>query len=177
MCEMLLPTFSSKSFLDSWVTFPSFVHFEFTLVYYGVSWWSRFTDLQAAVQFSQHHRLKEAVLTPRYVPAAFDQYPLSTKSRVNFRVLRSVLLVSIPVLVPWPGCVDYSGFLKDNLISGTVIPTYLVLLIQDCCGSSGSFFGSKWTCEVFVQVAWNMPRGCWWGSLWMGSLLWVIWAF
>ena len=48
--------FSSKSFIDSGLTFRSLIHFEFIFVY-GVRKCSNFILLHVAVQFSQHHLL------------------------------------------------------------------------------------------------------------------------
>uniref|UniRef100_A0A8C6CWZ3 Uncharacterized protein n=1 Tax=Moschus moschiferus TaxID=68415 RepID=A0A8C6CWZ3_MOSMO len=57
MSESVLPTFSSRSFIVSGLTFSSLIHFEFILVY-GVRKCSSFILLQVAEQFSQHHLLK-----------------------------------------------------------------------------------------------------------------------
>ena len=53
----VLPMFSSKSFIESSLTFRSLIHFEFIFVY-GVRECSNFILLHVAVQFSQHHLLK-----------------------------------------------------------------------------------------------------------------------
>ena len=55
--EIFLLTFSSRTFMVSWVIFNSFIHLKWIFVY-GVSWWSSFTFLHIAVQISQHHLLK-----------------------------------------------------------------------------------------------------------------------
>ena len=52
-----LPAFSSRILMASCLTLRCFIHFEFILVY-GVRKWSRFILLHVAVQFSQHHLLK-----------------------------------------------------------------------------------------------------------------------
>ena len=57
MSEILLPMFSSRVFMVSWLTFKSFMHFEFIFVY-GVSGWSSFIFFNVPVQFSLHHLLK-----------------------------------------------------------------------------------------------------------------------
>ena len=57
MSENALPMFSSRSLMVSYLTFKSLSHFEFIFVH-GVRVCSSFTDLHAAVQFSQHHLLK-----------------------------------------------------------------------------------------------------------------------
>ena len=57
MSESVLPMFSSRSFIDSGLTFRSLIHFEFIFVY-GVRNCSSFILLQVVDQFSQHHLLK-----------------------------------------------------------------------------------------------------------------------
>ena len=57
MSESVLPMFSSRRFMVSCLMLKSLSHFEFIFVH-GVRVWSSFTDLHAAVQFSQHHLLK-----------------------------------------------------------------------------------------------------------------------
>ena len=57
MSENVLPVFSSKSLMVSYLTFKSFSHFEFILVR-SVRVSSSFIDLHAAVQVSQPHLLK-----------------------------------------------------------------------------------------------------------------------
>ena len=57
MSESVLPKFSSKSFVDSGLTFRSLIHFEFIFVF-GVRKCSSFILLQVVDQFSQHHSLK-----------------------------------------------------------------------------------------------------------------------
>ena len=56
-----LPMFSSKSFIVSYLTFRSLIHFEFIFVY-DVRKCSNFILLHVAVQFSQHHLLKRLSL-------------------------------------------------------------------------------------------------------------------
>ena len=54
--EKVLPVFSSRSFMVSYLIFKYLSHFEFIFVH-GVKVCSNFTDLHAAVQLSQHHLL------------------------------------------------------------------------------------------------------------------------
>ena len=61
MSTILLPMFSSRTFMVSWLIFQFFIHFELILVY-DVSWWSSFIFLHGPVQFSQHHLLKRLFL-------------------------------------------------------------------------------------------------------------------
>ena len=57
MSESVLPMFSSRSFIDSGLTFRSLTYFEFIFVY-GVRKCSSFILLQVVDQFFQHHLLK-----------------------------------------------------------------------------------------------------------------------
>ena len=54
--------FFSKSFMVSWLTYRSLIHFEFTFVY-GVRQWSSFILLLVVLQFYQHHLLKRLSFT------------------------------------------------------------------------------------------------------------------
>ena len=55
--KRLLPVFSYRILMVSYLAFRSFTHVEFIFVY-GVRKWSSFILLHVAVQFSQHHLLK-----------------------------------------------------------------------------------------------------------------------
>ena len=57
MSENVLPMFSSRSFVVSYLIFKPLSHYEFIFVY-GVRVCSNFIDLHAAVQISRHHLLK-----------------------------------------------------------------------------------------------------------------------
>ena len=57
MSENVLPMFSSRSFMASYLMFKFLNHFEFVFVY-GLRVCSSFIDLNAAIQFSQHQLLK-----------------------------------------------------------------------------------------------------------------------
>ena len=70
MSESVLPKFSSRSFIVSGLTFISFIHFEFILMY-GVRKCSSFILSQVVDQFFQHHLLKETVFSPLYILASF----------------------------------------------------------------------------------------------------------
>ena len=61
MSENVLPIFFFRSFMVSYLMFKSLSHFKFILVH-GVRVCSNFTDLHAAVQFSQHQVLKRLFL-------------------------------------------------------------------------------------------------------------------
>ena len=56
VCQSVLPTFSSKSFMVSGLTFKSLIHFEVIFVY-GAGKCSSFILLHVSVQFSQHYLL------------------------------------------------------------------------------------------------------------------------
>ena len=58
MSENALPMFSSRGFMVSCLMFKSLRRFEFIFVH-DVGVYFSFIDLQAAVQFSQHHLLSE----------------------------------------------------------------------------------------------------------------------
>ena len=57
MSENVLPMFSSKNFMVSFLIFKSLSHFKFISVY-GVRECSNFIDLHVAVQLPLHHLLK-----------------------------------------------------------------------------------------------------------------------
>ena len=57
MLENVLPVFSSRSLMVSWLRFKSSNHFEFIFVH-GGRVCSSFTDVHAAVPVSQHHLLE-----------------------------------------------------------------------------------------------------------------------
>ena len=57
MSESVLPTFSSRSFIVSGLTFRSLILFKFIFVY-GVRKCSSFILLQVVDKFSPHHLLK-----------------------------------------------------------------------------------------------------------------------
>ena len=61
MSEIVLPMFSSRSFIFSGLTFRSLIHFEFIFVY-GVRKCSSFILLHVDDQLSQHHLLKRLSL-------------------------------------------------------------------------------------------------------------------
>ena len=53
MSEDILPMFSCRSFMVSYIVFKSLSHFEFIFVY-GVRVYRNFTDLHVAVKLFQH---------------------------------------------------------------------------------------------------------------------------
>ena len=57
MSEIVLPMFSSKSFVEAVLIFQSLIYFDFIFVY-GVRECSNFILMFVAVQFYQHHLLK-----------------------------------------------------------------------------------------------------------------------
>ena len=68
-CQGAYCLFSSRNFMVSGLTFESLIHFELTFVY-GVREESSFILLHVAVQFSQHHLLRDC-LSPLYILSAF----------------------------------------------------------------------------------------------------------
>ena len=65
MSESVLLMFSSKSFITFGFTPRSLIHFEFISVW-GVRVCSHFFDLHIAVQFPQHHVLKDCFFSGEY---------------------------------------------------------------------------------------------------------------
>ena len=57
MSKSVLPMFAYRKFLVSGHIFKSITNFELIFVYYK-RWWSSFTLLHVAIQFSQHYLLK-----------------------------------------------------------------------------------------------------------------------
>ena len=107
--EILLPIFSSRSSIMPQLIFKSFIHFEFIPVY-GVSLWSSLISLHVPVQFSQHHLLKRLFLLHfMFLPPLSN---INWPQRFGFISLLSILFHwSVSVLMPVPGCFDYSGLL------------------------------------------------------------------
>ena len=62
MSEILLPMFSSKIFVASYLIFKSLIPFEFILVC-GIRRWSSLIFLHVSVQFSHHHLLNKLSFT------------------------------------------------------------------------------------------------------------------
>jgi len=90
--EIVLPMFSSKSFIVSGLMFRSLIHFEFILVY-SVRKCSSFILLQVVDQFSQHHLtygdLNVSMLFSWFVPP----FPSPTVSARLFSMSASPLLL------------------------------------------------------------------------------------
>ena len=136
MSENVLPIFSSRSLMVSYLLFKSLSHFAFIFVR-GVRVCPSVIDLQAAIQFSQHHLLK------RLSFSHFIFWPPLLKINspyigiwVYFWVLCSVPLVCVSVVIQIPHCLDDRSF----VISSEVWESYascLVFVPQDGF-SSGS---------------------------------------
>ena len=71
MSEILLPMFSSKSFIISSLTFKSLIHFEFILVY-DVRRWSSFIVLQCICPVFPAPFTEQTVFAPWLVPASWS---------------------------------------------------------------------------------------------------------
>ena len=135
--EIVLPMFSSRTFMVLYLIFQSFIHLELIFVY-GVSWWSSFIFLHIAVQISQHHFFKRLfwlhfMLLP---PSSNINWPV--KTWVYFWALCSVPLIYVPVFMPVPGYFDYNG-LVIQFDMRYCDPSCFVLLSQNSCSYSGSF--------------------------------------
>ena len=90
--SIVLPVFSSKSFIVSSLTFRSLIHFEFIFVYSGKKC-SNYILLHAAVQFCQHHFV-QALFVPLYILASFveNKVPIiSHASKVMLKILQARL--------------------------------------------------------------------------------------
>ena len=123
MSKRFLPMFSSKSFMVSWLTFRSLIHFEFTFVY-GVRQWFSFILLHVADQFCQHQLLKRLSFA-HYVsmaPLLCINWPYMLELISG---LYSVPLVCGSVLVPVPNCLHYCG-----LKLGSEIPPAIFFLLR-----------------------------------------------
>ena len=109
MSEVVLPMFSSRSFIFSGLTFRSLIHFELIFVY-GVRKCSGFILLQVVDQFSQHHLVKEIIFSPLYIFTSFVKDKMSTGAWIYFWAFYFVLLMYISVFVPVPYCLDDCSF-------------------------------------------------------------------
>ena len=105
----VLPMFFSKSFIVSYLTFRSSIHFEFIFLC-GVKKCSNFILLHVAVQFSQHHLLKRLSLPPLYILASFVKNKVPIGAWVYFLAFYLVPLVYISVFVQVPYCLDDCSF-------------------------------------------------------------------
>ena len=101
--------FSSKSFIDSGLTFRSLIHFEFIFVY-GIRKCSNFILLHAAVQVSQHHFLKRQSLPHCIILASFVKNKVPIDVWVYFWAFHLVPLVNISVSLAVPYCLDDCSF-------------------------------------------------------------------
>ena len=79
--------------------------------------------------------VEEVIFAPFYAPASFVKYSLTIETWVYIWALSSVPLVYVPVLMPIPGCFDYSGLVIQFDIR-YCDPSYFVLLSQNS-GSLG----------------------------------------
>ena len=103
----LLPTFSSRNFMDSCLIFKS-IHFEFIFLY-DVRQQSSLFLLHVAIQFSRHHFLKRLSFL---CSVFFVVNLLSVHLWVYFYALNCV--PSICDSVPVPFCFDYGNFVGSK---------------------------------------------------------------
>ena len=126
----LLPTFSSRNFLDSCLIFKS-IHFEFIFLY-DVRQQSSFFLLHVAIQFSRHHFLKRLSFL---CSVFFVVNLLSVHVWVYFCALNCV--PSICDSVPVPFCFDYGNFVGSK----TYCFTYCSFIGNGCpLISTGDWF-------------------------------------
>ena len=102
--EVLLPMFSSKIFMVLWLTFKTFIHFEFILVY---------GSLFHLFFCIYHSRPPSTICWRGYFYSVLCFYPLcqilmTIEIWVYFWALYSVPLIYVSVLMPLPGCFDYN---------------------------------------------------------------------
>ena len=120
MSSSVLPMFSSKGFIVSYLTLRSLIHCEFIFVY-GVRKCSNFIHLHVAVQLSQHHLLKRLSL-----PYCIFLALLSKISYPQVHGFISGLCVlfhwSILLFLCWYHTVLMTVALQYNLKSGRLIP-------------------------------------------------------
>ena len=131
MSETVLPTFSSRSFIVSGLTFRSLIHFEFIFMY-DVRKCSTFILLQVVDQFSQYHLLKRLsfFLCISLAPLSKIRCP-----QVHGHLWASyfVPLIYISVFVPVPYCLDDCGFVVEPEVR-QVVSSSSIFLSQDCFG-------------------------------------------
>ena len=82
--------------------------------------------------------VEEAIFTPFYAAAPFVKNYLTLENWVYFWALYSVPLVYLSVIMPVPGCFDYSGLVIQFDIR-YCYPSYFAFLSQNCCSYLGSF--------------------------------------
>ena len=81
--------------------------------------------------------VEEAIFTPLYASAPFVEYQLTVETWVYFWALHSVPLVYVSVLMPVPGCFDYSGLVIEFDTRYVISPTlfYLCKIAADIQGN------------------------------------------
>ena len=77
--------------------------------------------------------VEEAIFIPFYAFSPFVKYKLIIETWVDFWALCSVPLVYVSVLMPVPGCFDYSSLVIQFDIR-YCDTSYFVLLSHNCCG-------------------------------------------
>ena len=136
MSENVLPTFSSRSFIVSVLTFRYLMRFEFTCVYY-VSKCSSFFLLHVVYQFLQHHLLKTLLFSPLYIFGSFvnDKVPLG--AWIYLQSFYFVPLFYVSVFVPAVYCLDDSRFVVQSEVRK--VDSSSSILSQNCFSYLGSF--------------------------------------
>ena len=153
MSEILLPMFSSRTFMVLPLICNSFIHLEFIFVY-GVSWWWSFIFLHVAVRISQHHLLKRLFLL-HFMMLPFCQI------LIDHRVL-GLFLGSLFCSIGLCACFYASSRLfwwqwPCNTVWYQVLGSLLL-----CSSFSkllqlfGVIYGAIWIFAKFVLCLWNM---------------------
>ena len=136
MSESVLPMFSSRSFIDSVLTFRSLIHFEFIFVH-CVRKCSSFIPLQVVDQFSQQHLLK-MLSFPLYILASFVKDKVAIGAWIYLWAFYFVPFSYISVFVPVPYCFDECSFVVSSQVR-QVDSSSFILFSQDCFGYSRFF--------------------------------------
>ena len=79
MSEIILPMFSSRTFMVLQLIFKSFIHLEFIVVY-GVTRWSSFIFFARSCPDLPTPSVEEAIFAPFYALASFVKYELTVKT-------------------------------------------------------------------------------------------------
>ena len=127
MSKSVLPTFSSKNFIVSGITFRSLTHFEFISVYI-VS--CRCLVFPAPL-------IEEPVFSPLYILTSFVVDYLTTGAWVYLWAFCPVPLVCISVFVLVPYCFDYCSFVVQSAVRKPE-SSCSIFLSQNCFGYLGS---------------------------------------
>ena len=140
--------FSSRSFIDSGLTFRSAIHFQFVFVY-GVRKCSSFILLQVDDQFSKNHLLSRFSFPHYIIINSFVKDKVSIDAWIYLWAFYFVPLIYISVFVPVPYCLDECSFVVETEVR-QVDSSSSILLSQDCFGYSRFFEKPIQIVKLFV---------------------------